>query len=235
MAYDGMAGFRIGEQRPVYCTLSGASSSTTVTIVSGTFTLYDPDGIAVIGPVAITGFDGAGTAPKAWYVLDTSSLNGDVWYVGRFDMVATYSDGVSRPDVAPEIAIYIGPRIEASYDASRLQSVPLYQLRLHAADTNIEDAVWSDNELLYFLSITPNPQWGAIKALQTELIDAAKLSFRITLGNLGDEESDVHRSLLDTIALLMRQAPGFTPKVNPPTRVFTQNMPDGTLGSTNLW
>lgn len=235
MSYDGQAAFRIGENRPVFCTLDGTTDNTTITIVSGTFTLYDPDGLVVLGPVNITGNDGASTAPKAWYVLDTTSLTPNVWYVGRFDIVATYSDSVSRPDVVPEIVIFIGPNIEASYDETRLTSVPLYMTRLHAADTNIESPVWSDAELLAFLSETGGLiEQAAAKALLTEVTDKAKQAFRLTVGNFGDDETVVHDALLAAAARLQMTGRGFPIQVNPPDRIFTFDT-GTTLGSTHLW
>jgi len=106
------------------------------------------------------------------------------------------------------------------------------------ADTNLENPIWSDSELLYFLSICNNvPEQAAAKAARAEAFDFAKLAFRLTLGNLGDDETTVHNALLMlATSLETRGTPSFAPQFNPPDRIFTQDRDGGrTLGSTHLW
>lgn len=233
--YDGTSYMRVGENRPVFCTIDDSTDGGTVTITSGTFTLYNPAGTVVLGPVSITGFDTPSSAPKAYYTLNTNSFTPGPDYIGEFNILATYSDAVTRSAVIPSIVIHISPKVEASYDQTQLLTVPLYQMRLHMVDTDIENATWSDSELLYFLSIAGNSQWAAIKALYTEVTDKAKMAFRLQLGNLGDDESEVHSALLAIIKALEAQAPpAFAPQVDPPDQKFIMQK-GNTTGNMLIW
>jgi hypothetical protein len=233
MAYDGKAVLRTGEKRPVYGQVEAGPGGTATIQSGGTFTLLDSRGNAVPGfnTVPVSGQEGIGQAPHVWYVLDTAGLPANVWYTGRFDVTAAFSDGITRR-VDPEVAIFVAPNVEATYDPTQLDVSPLYQTRLYAADTNIADAVWSDAELNYFLQKTNRvSELAAAKALRAGAADAAKLAVLTRVGPLGNDETKVSDKLLAMAAALEGQA-AFTPAVKAPDRVFSTTSGGGAISGT---
>ena len=95
----------IGENRPVYCSLTAATGQ--IVPVSGTFALY-MDGVLQTGyPVATSGNDSSGETVRWWYVLNTTTiLPGD--YTAVFTVQMSEADGISRTIELPvELSIQL--------------------------------------------------------------------------------------------------------------------------------
>jgi hypothetical protein len=117
--YDAVITIRQGESLPEYATLT-ASGTDTLTLSAATFQLLNADHTSVdnseeggtdfSSPVDATGFDPAeATSNRAWYVLaaaDTLLLIAGSYYIGRFVLTETGSDGIDRINIV-EIQVVV--------------------------------------------------------------------------------------------------------------------------------
>jgi len=238
VSYDAEITLRQGAVRPVYAQVAALNGTLTLQ-PGGNFTLYAGSGAVEPGfqGVALSGFDPAPlAAPRVWFVLDTSALPLGV-YAGVFTFQGLGSDGAMRtytPDV--QITVAAPVEVEATYDPSLLLTSPLFQTRFHAADTNVANAVWSDAELNYCLNLTGNlPELAAARALRAAAADAAKLAVVTKVGQLGNDETQVHTALLRMASALEAQV-AVPSQIESPDQTFSTDSDSGaTPGTMTGW
>ena len=234
MGYDASVRFRQGSLRPVYAQVTVGEGGTAVVQAGGTFTLYDGEGHVEPGfnAVAVSGYEaGPQVAPKVWYVLNTAALAPGV-YSGIFTFQAVGSDGITRTfDVDILITILADVEVTATYVEAELATVPLYQVRLHAGDVDMANALWSDAELSYFLTHAGGvPELAAAQALDALAVDRAKLANAVRIGAFGNGEAEAYRAIAER-AQHLRAVAVVLPAVASPPAIFTRrhgNLP-GTL------
>lgn len=108
--------------------------------------------------------------------------------------------------------------------------------RFHLADTNASTAIWTDEELLYCLSLAgQQPELAAARALRAAAADAAKLAVLTNIGTLGNDERHVYKALLEMAAALESQA-AVGGSISSPDQVFSTASGGGaTQGSMDTW
>ena len=106
---DGYIKMRAGEIRPVYAQETVTTGTLTISNQqTPTVTLYDALGNVVSGfeGISASGFDGlAQSAPRVWFLLDTTTLPVG-YYTLTFRFLVEASDGTERT-YAPNVEIQI--------------------------------------------------------------------------------------------------------------------------------
>ena len=181
MAYDANNQARLGD-KPELVAYFNAPQGYMLSIGGGSVTVTNGEGVVKLGPLAITGFDrGQSTNPKAWYLLDTSTLPIDTYTVA-FQVSATGTLDGSVQILSYTIELNLLPLYEdtsSAYDPT----TQLGQLRLLIGDTNDANFIFSDNELGGFLSLGGlNTQIAASLACESLANDAVKLTYAVQIG-----------------------------------------------------
>jgi hypothetical protein len=213
MSYDACISIRHGALQTVYGQYEAPIGHTYTIGSPKTFTLYNSLGNVVLGPIAAAGADsGAGQIRKVWYVLATSGLAvGD--YYGVFTCAVTDNTDSTSQTLLSDLQIVVLPDVEiiANYDDTALQTganSQINQTRLHLSDTSTANAIWSDNEILYFLSAASGvPILAASLALEALAVDKAKLANAIQIGSYGNGEKEVYTAVVERAARLRMIAP----------------------------
>ena len=106
---DGYVKMRAGEIRPVYAQETVTTGTLTISSQqTPTVTLYDALGnaLSAFEGVPVTGYDGlAQSAPRVWFLLDTTTLAVG-YYTLTFNFTVDASDGTTRT-YAPNVEIQI--------------------------------------------------------------------------------------------------------------------------------
>lgn len=93
--------------------------------------------------------------------------------------------------------------MSATYDLSTTRG----KTRLHAADTNTSNAVFSDDELDYFLTLAgDNPLLAAALALETAATDAARVAIIVRNDSQSSDPTRVAEQLQERAQRLRIQA-----------------------------
>jgi len=233
MTYDNtnqtLIAYRTGEKRPIYGTISGLSGTETVT--NPTFTLENSLGTKLLDAVPAQA-SAPGLSTQVFYNLDTTGYPAGAWYYGYFDAPNVASaDSIPRK-LRPTLAIWIAPIIEATY----VPGTPLGRLRAAIADTNVPDAVWSDDELVDFLDANGgNVNVAAHRALLAQASDRAKIAVSINSGGWGTSQAEVYRALME-LAQQYRTITAGKVYVPQTEALFTMgNTELGTVGTMDKW
>lgn len=113
-------------------------------------------------------------------------------------------------------------------------------VRLYIADTDISNAIYSDDEINAFLNDSYNNPThdvflAAAQALRSNAVDKARLATRIKIGNFGYEELAVQNALKAMADDYYAKAP-IPPVVLAPDAVFTTTTDAGlTSGTMDAW
>ena len=175
------------------------------------FTLYREDGTVEPGfnGVAVSGYEqGPQRDLRVWYLLNTTSIAPGA-YSGLFTFQADGSNGIDET-FAIDLTITIAAPVEvtATYVDAQLATSPLFQTRLHAGDTEVSSAIWSDAELNYFLSISGSVvQLAAAQALESLALDRAKLANAVHIGAFGNGEAEAYKAIAERAKRLRSIAP----------------------------
>lgn len=111
--------------------------------------------------------------------------------------------------------------------------------RLWATDTNISDAVYSDEELQVFLDACGDaPMLAAAAALENMGTDAAKLAIKTRQDTISTDPTEIPVQLREQAARLREQhaaqGAGTLTLVDPPDKIF--ELPkDPEIGNLNPW
>ena len=226
---DGDVRLIAGTVRPVYAELTLPEGRTGVVQAGGTFTLYREDGSFEPGfnGLGLTGYEsGPNTVLHVWYLLNSANLTPSAVYSGLFRFsVQTEEAMVQTCELNITICIVAPVEIIATYDESALLTSPLFQTRLHAGDTRVADAIWSDAELAYYLNLSGgSPQLAAANALEALALDRAKLANAVRVGAFGNGEKDAYLAIAER-ARRLRALSVTPPMVRPPERIFVPDMP----------
>lgn len=239
MTYDARVVVRQGSVRPLYAEADIPDGGTAVVQPGAAFTLYREDGTVEPGfsAVAVSGYEaGPQSALRVWYLLNTAGLSAGA-YNGVFQFQAHGSDGIDRT-LAVDLSIVLLPAVEvtATYVESELAATPLYQARLHAGDTDVSAATWSDAELSYFLSISGGlAQLAAAQALEALALDRAKLANAVRIGAFGNGEAEAYKAIAER-AKRLRAVAQALPVVNSPDQAFIPSRDRGRKpGNMERW
>ena len=128
--------------------------------------------------------------------------------------------------------VVMPPEPDAAYTPATLVG----RVRLHAADTDIANAVFSDAEIAYFLLIGQNdPCLAASFALEALAVDKARVSNAIKIGRYTEDEKTVVTNLAAR-AQTLRELSNASAPMDAPDRVFSTDHNNGaTLGSMSNW
>lgn len=133
----------------------------------------------------------------------------------------------------PSNVVFVIPPVpNAAYDPSTL----IGQVRLHCADTDVENAVFSDAEIRYFLVVGQNDAcFAASFALEALAADEARIGNEIKIGRFTENPKTVAETLAARAATL-RSLANVSAAILSPDRVFSTDSNAGqTLGTMSGW
>ncbi len=241
MPYDAEIALRVGSVRPLYAEVTLPEGQVGQIQAGSVFSLYREDGAIEPGfsSIPVSGVEpGPESTLRVWYLLNTATLVPGEAYNGVFSIPFNGTDSASQTAIA-DIRIVVQSPIEiaATYNEANLSTSQLFQTRLLAADTQIENPVWSDAELVCFLMMGgQSPQIAAALALETLALDRAKLANALRIGAFGSGEKEAYLAIAER-AKRLRSIAAVAPVVNSPARVFTTGREHGARrrGSMDGW
>jgi len=206
----------------------------TLTIASGTFSLYDnTTGLAVVSAQPITGFDPTAARVRVWYTLATAAVSPG-WYSALFTVLVTPSDdGITRTELL-EMLVEILPvpeAVVATYDPS----TPAGMTRMLAGDTNTGKPIWSDQEIAAALNTSQSvPALAAALLLTGAASDSARMAI---IASTMDQKTDLSKlpGELREQAQYLRGTAIVAPSVCAPEQIFRPDAFPGDPSGTMDW
>jgi hypothetical protein len=240
MPYDADVVVRQGSIRALYAEAvakEGANEGAGSAVIQpgAVFTLYQENGTIEPGfsAVAVSGYEhGPQRDLRVWYLLNTAGIEPGA-YRGLFMFQANEADGIDQTfAVDLKITVLAPVEVTATYVEAQLATSPLYQTRLHAGDTDVSSAIWSDAELTYLLTISGGvAQLAAAQALETLALDRAKLANAVRIGAFGNGEAEAYKAIAERAKRLRTVAP-VLPVVSSPDQVFVPSSDRGRCPGT---